>query len=159
MSGVSDDLEHWISAKGDQFPLKNIFSLHFFLYEIESSAVWIIMACHYSGVTRSTVAARTLHWIGATIYYASTGITLIHTPDIISIAKSKSAVQTPRNLLGFHRTEDRFWPDFADIKHDYTQQFYRSYSSFISQCPRTGKFHGVWQYLQCIGNGDPAVLP
>ena len=35
-------------------------------------------------------------------------------------------------LLGFHRTEDRFWPDFADIKHDYTQEFYRSCSSFIS---------------------------
>ena len=52
--------------------------------------------------------------------------------------------QTPQKLLGFHRTEDRFWPDFADIKHDNTQEFYWSYSSFISQCPRTGKFRGVW---------------
>ena len=23
--------------------------------------------------------------------------------------------QTPQKLLGFHQTEDRFWPDFADI--------------------------------------------
>ena len=28
----------------------------------------------------------------------------------------------------------RFWPDFADIKHGYTQAFYQSYSSIISQC-------------------------
>ena len=53
--------------------------------------------------------------------------------------------QTPRKLLGFHRTEDRFWPEFADIKHDYTQELYWSYSSFISQCPRTGKFRSVWK--------------
>ena len=53
----------------------------------------------------------------------------------------QSVPQTPRKLLG--RTEDRFWPDFADIKHDYTQEFYQSYSSFISQCPRTGKSRGV----------------
>ena len=35
-------------------------------------------------------------------------------------------VQTPRKLLDFYPTEDRFWPDFADIKHGYTQEFYRS---------------------------------
>ena len=52
-------------------------------------------------------------------------------------------MQTPRKPLGFYRTEDRFWPDFAIIKHDYTQELYRSYSCFISQCPRTGKFRGV----------------
>ena len=51
--------------------------------------------------------------------------------------------QTPQKLSGFHRTEDRFWRDFADMKQEYTQEFYRSYSSFISQCPRTGKFRGV----------------
>ena len=28
-------------------------------------------------------------------------------------------------------------PDFADIEHDYTQEFYRSYSSFIIKCPMT----------------------
>ena len=64
--------------------------------------------------------------------------------------------QTPRKLLGFYQTEDRVWPGFVDIKHDYTQEFYQSYS-FISQCfyqpmsnivyvyvcPRTGKFPGV----------------
>ena len=55
--------------------------------------------------------------------------------------------QTTRKLLGFYRTNDRFWPDFANIKHDYTQEFYRSYSSFISQCPRTGKFRSVWYTL------------
>ena len=27
---------------------------------------------------------------------------------------------SPPKLLGFYRTEDGFWPDFADIKHDYT---------------------------------------
>ena len=41
-------------------------------------------------------------------------------------------------LRGFYRTEEWFCPDFADIKHDYTQEFYRSYSSFISKCLRTG---------------------
>ena len=55
--------------------------------------------------------------------------------------------QTPRKLWGFHRTEDRFWPDFAHTKHDYTQEFYQSYLSFISQCPRTGKFCGVCHFL------------
>ena len=51
--------------------------------------------------------------------------------------------QTPLKLLGFYWTECRFGPDFADIKHCYTQKFYRSYSSFISQCPRSSKFRGV----------------
>ena len=32
--------------------------------------------------------------------------------------------QTPRKLVGFHRTKDRYWSDFADTKHDYTQEFY-----------------------------------
>ena len=61
--------------------------------------------------------------------------------------ETEMCTQTPRKLLGFYRTEDRFWPDFADIKHDYTQEFYRSYSSFISQCPRTGKFRGVCAHM------------
>ena len=51
--------------------------------------------------------------------------------------------QTQRKLLGFYWIECRFWPDIAYIKHCYTQKFYCSYSSFISQCLRTGKFHGV----------------
>ena len=51
--------------------------------------------------------------------------------------------QTLRKLFGFYQTEEGFWPDFADIKHDYTQEFYRSYSFFISKCPRTGKFRSV----------------
>ena len=50
---------------------------------------------------------------------------------------------------------DRFWSDFADIKHDYTQEFYRSYSYFISQCPRTGKFRGVLG-CNCIQQYVPA---
>ena len=58
--------------------------------------------------------------------------------------------QTPLKLLGFYRTKDRFWPDFADTKHDYRQAFYQSYSSFISQCPRTGKFCGVWHHPMLI---------
>ena len=52
-------------------------------------------------------------------------------------------VQTPWKLLGFHWTKDRFWPDFTDIKHDYIQEFYRSYSSFISQCLRTAVSAGA----------------
>ena len=64
--------------------------------------------------------------------------------------------QTQRKLLGFHQTEDRFGPDFADIKHDYTQEFYRSYSSFISQCPRTGKFCGVC--LGDVSNEDLSII-
>ena len=35
----------------------------------------------------------------------------------------------------------------ADFKHDYTQEFYRSYPFFISKCLRTGKFRGIWWYL------------
>ena len=46
--------------------------------------------------------------------------------------------QTPQKLLGFYRTKEGFWPDFADTKHDYTQEIYRSYSFFFSKCPRTG---------------------
>ena len=42
-------------------------------------------------------------------------------------------IQTLRTLLCFYWTEEGFWPDFADIKHDYTQEFYRSCPSFISQ--------------------------
>ena len=42
-------------------------------------------------------------------------------------------IETPRKLSGFHQTKERFWPDFADIKHYYTQVFYRSFSFFISQ--------------------------
>ena len=37
-----------------------------------------------------------------------------------------SAWQTPRKLFVFYRTEDRFWPDFADIKHGHIQEFYWS---------------------------------
>ena len=31
--------------------------------------------------------------------------------------------QTLPKLMGFHRNEHIFWPDFADVKHDYTQEF------------------------------------
>ena len=37
-------------------------------------------------------------------------------------------------LSGFYQNKVGFWPDFADIKHDYTQEFYQSYSSVISKC-------------------------
>ena len=47
-------------------------------------------------------------------------------------------------------TGPRIEPDFANIKHDYTQEFYRSYSSFISLCPRTGKFRGVCNWYTLI---------
>ena len=52
--------------------------------------------------------------------------------------------QTPRKLWSFHWTEGGVWPDFVDFKHDYTQEFYRSYSVFTGKCPRTDKFRGVW---------------
>ena len=52
--------------------------------------------------------------------------------------------QTPWKLSGFYQTEDGFWPDFVDLKYDYTQEFYKSYSFYISKCLRTGKFGGVW---------------
>ena len=61
-----------------------------------------------------------------------------------SISELKPELQqTPQKLLGFYRTEEEFWPDFTDIKHDYTQEFNWSYSFFISKCPRTGKFRDV----------------
>ena len=53
-------------------------------------------------------------------------------------------IQTPQKLLAFYRTEEGFWSDFADFKHDYTQEFYQSCSFFISKCPRAGKFRGFW---------------
>ena len=37
-------------------------------------------------------------------------------------------------LSGFYQNKVGFWPDFADIKHDYTQEFYQSYSSVNSKC-------------------------
>ena len=61
---------------------------------------------------------------------------------MIKIASLIDLIRHRQNFWAF--TKDRFWPDFANIKHDYTQEFYRSYSSFISQCPRTGKFRSVW---------------
>ena len=51
--------------------------------------------------------------------------------------------QTPWKFLGFYRTEDTFWPDFLHIKDGYMQDFYQCYSSFISICPRMGKFPNV----------------
>ena len=51
---------------------------------------------------------------------------------------------TPRKLLGFHWTTDRFWPDFADIKHDYTQEFYQSYSSCFAMSVPSQLTH--WKY-------------
>ena len=33
-------------------------------------------------------------------------------------------MQTPRKFFGFSWSEDIFWPDLADIKHGYTQEFY-----------------------------------
>ena len=60
-------------------------------------------------------------------------------PELLAIrfanAESKlyRLMQTLQQLLGFYQTEDTFWPDFADIKHNYTEEFYRSYSPFISQ--------------------------
>ena len=53
---------------------------------------------------------------------------------------SVQIVQTQRKLFSFYRIEEGFQPDF---KHEYTQEFYLSYSFFISKCPRTGKFCGV----------------
>ena len=84
---------------------------------------------------------------------------------VVAVGQSESSElsQTPRKLLSFYRTEDRFWPDFANIKHDYTEEFYRSYSSFISQCPRTGKFRAVCCHTTDHGKtahvlGDTDVL-
>ena len=53
------------------------------------------------------------------------------------------------SLLSGCRHREKLWAftgprtDFADIKHGYTHEFYWSDSSFLSQCPRTGKFRGV----------------
>ena len=57
-----------------------------------------------------------------------------------------SQFQTPRQLWDFYWTKEGFWPDFADFKHDYTQELYRLYSFFISKCPRTGTFHSVCNF-------------
>ena len=57
---------------------------------------------------------------------------------------SRDTAKTFGLSTGIDLTEDRFGPDFADIKRDYTQEFYQSYWSFISQCLRTGKFRSVY---------------
>ena len=59
--------------------------------------------------------------------------------------------QTQRNLLGFYRTEEGFCPDFADIKPDYTQEFYRSYSSFSAK--------NVWGPFSFAVSAGPRVSP
>ena len=41
-------------------------------------------------------------------------------------------VQTLRKLFDFYWTEEGFWPNFVDFKHNYIQEFYRSYSFFLS---------------------------
>ena len=76
-------------------------------------------------VLKTVLCARVLEW------------QLLSGPAMFHTFLSTSP-QTPPRLLGFYRTKGGFWPDFADIKHDYTQEFYRSYSSFISKCLRTG---------------------
>ena len=42
--------------------------------------------------------------------------------------------------FGFYRAEEGFQPDFANFKHDYTQEFYWSCSFFISKCLKTGTY-------------------
>ena len=93
------------------------------------------------------------------------GLIWRRSPNLTRSLKLVAAPRHRENFLGFYRTKDRFGPGLADIKHDYTQQFYQSYSSFISQCPRTGKFRSVcapywsagrgrhWNFdpLQCLG--------
>ena len=59
--------------------------------------------------------------------------------DFKGILLSENILDTVKTFgLLFYRNEEGFWPDFAGIKHDHTQEFYRSCSSFISKCPRTG---------------------
>ena len=70
--------------------------------------------------------------------------------------------QKPRELLGFYSrvafylTEDRFWPDLADIKLGYKKEFYQSYSFFISQwlCLRTSKFRCLLPFRLLSVNVD-----
>ena len=46
--------------------------------------------------------------------------------------------------FGFYWTKEGIWPNCTDFIHDYTQEFYQSYSFYICKYPRTDKFHGVW---------------
>ena len=83
-----------------------------------------------------------IYWWGALYLHLMWAVTSI----CRGLEHSPVHLQTPRKLLGFYRTKEGFQPDFADFKHDYTHEFYRSYSFFISKCPRTGKFRGVCIY-------------
>ena len=60
-----------------------------------------------------------------------------HDADIMWISPNVKVKQKPRKLSGFYWIEDRFWPNFADTEHGYTQEFYWSYWSFISNRPST----------------------
>ena len=97
------------------------------------------------------LATGSTPWTDMVLWSTHVLSTLIHWNKYLSdVSAIFKHVQTPRKLLGFHQTENRFGPDLADIKHDYTQEFYQSYSFFISQCPRTGKFRGVCKWLLVI---------
>ena len=89
----------------------------------ENSHLWLMTEC----AARSTGNLRSWCLWSRSVYWS-----------ILYSTSHKHAHKTPRKLLHFYRTEEGFWPDFADIKHDYTQELYRYYSSFISKCPRTG---------------------
>ena len=51
----------------------------------------------------------------------------------ISWADNFVSISRHWKLFGFYRTAEGFWPDFADFTHDYTQEFYRSYSVCYQQ--------------------------
>ena len=52
--------------------------------------------------------------------------------------------QTPWKFWGVYWKEDGFRFDFADLKHDYSEEFCQFYPFFIGKCPRSCKLRGVW---------------
>ena len=90
----------------------------------------MILFTHYGWVTH--ICVRKLTIIGS-----DNGLSLY---IIWTCWINAGILQTPWKLFDSYRTEEGVWPDF---KHDYIQEFYESYSFFISKCPWTGKFHSV----------------
>ena len=92
--------------------------------------------CNAATIRYSILKCGHMHFCGK-----ARAISIFH--HIVVSVTVLAVLQTPRKLRSFHRTEGGVWPDFVDFKHDYTQEFYRSYSVFTGKCPRTDKFRGV----------------
>ena len=103
----SDQVENWLDCLVASRNLKAV--------TIDIGVFILNLAFYYTG----------LPWNKTLIKKMDRAVTL-YMPCVICLSgsigpKVHTVAQTLQKLLGLYRTEDRFWHDFADIKHGYTQ--------------------------------------